>query len=258
MYQVGILDYNGVVRAYKDIGYDDEKARNLADFTVKYYDEEEATQVDRYRELTRHLVVTAYKRRVINRDEAKERLQKLRFFPEDVELILDIADAELALRTPEPEKPPMLDKVRGFILDGYQRGVYRYEDAKAGLSATGLTQDEIDWYLAVVDYEKAHKLKKLALHAIEEKYVTRTYNATDVSVALGQLGLDSNETNNLMQIWNIERESRVRKPTEAQFRAALVAGIISIEEYAEELRGLGYDEKYVQMLVNLAQGRPRK
>jgi hypothetical protein len=258
MYQVGILDYDGVVRAYRDIGYDEEKARNLAEFTVRYYDDEEQTEVDQYRELTRQLIVTAYKRGVLDRGEARERLEKLRFFPDDVELILDVADAELALQTPEPAKPPMLDKVRSFILDGYRRGVYRYEDAKAGLSATGLTADEIDWYIAVVDYERAHKLKILALEAIEEKYVTRTYSATDVAVVLGQLGLDSSEINNLMQIWNIEREARTRKPTEAQFRAALLAGIITVDEYAEELRGLGFEEKYVQMLVSLAIGRGRK
>lgn len=55
MYQVGVLTtYAELVRAYKDIGYDDEKASKLADFTVLEYGETE-------REATRAEVMAAYK-----------------------------------------------------------------------------------------------------------------------------------------------------------------------------------------------------
>jgi len=55
MYQVGVLTtYAELVKAYNDIGYDDEKASKLADFTVLEYGESE-------REATRAEVMAAYK-----------------------------------------------------------------------------------------------------------------------------------------------------------------------------------------------------
>jgi hypothetical protein len=54
MYSVGVLkSYDELVRAYKDIGYDDDKAKKLSDFTVLEYGETE-------REATKTEVLNAY------------------------------------------------------------------------------------------------------------------------------------------------------------------------------------------------------
>lgn len=257
MYRLGILDEQGVYLAYRDLGYDDEKARNLTEFTIRYYAEDEKTELDEYRNITRSLVQTAYRKGVLSRAEAKERLLALNYRDEDAELILRLAEAQMAIEDTTEPRLPMVSKVVGIVLDCYKRGLYDRKEAARVLAQIGKTDEEVGWLLAISDYEVTQALKTLALETARENYVNRTWRWIDAIAYLGKLNLSRGELEALKARWDIEREARTRKPTEAQFRAMLYAGIIDVEEYAEELRGLGFDEKYVQNLVKLALARRR-
>ena len=71
MYQVGVLTtYQELVKAYKDLGYDDDKAAHLADFTVLEYGESE-------REATRAEVMAAYQIGRLSQAEATTYLDEM-------------------------------------------------------------------------------------------------------------------------------------------------------------------------------------
>lgn len=254
MYSMGILTEADVFRSYKDLGYDDEKARNLTEFTTRYYAPEEETTLDTYRELTRTVYITAYKKGVITRDEAQNYLLGIGYHQADADLLLDIADAELMLQYQKADTIPLRDQTRKMVLDVYQRGLLSEAEAREMLSDLGYSTDEIDWYVALTEYEYTVSLKMLVLESIHKRYIERTITKSQAAAELGQLFPQNREQETLFDAWDIERDARVRKPTEAQFRAALTRGIITIEDYAEELRGLGYAEKYVKMLVKLVGG----
>lgn len=252
MYQLGILSYDDVVQSYRDLGYDDVKARNLAEFTVKYYSAEDKTELDEYRALTRSIYVNAYKKGVIDRNTAKEYLKALGYRDEDAELLLSIADAEIYVTESREDTIPKRSNTLKLVLDAYKRGLYDRSEAASLLSELLYNDDEIEYYLNLSDYELELALKNEYLDVVKELYVTRTIEKSEAISMLNKLFVSSRETNNLFDLWNIAREMRSRKPTEAQFRAALSRGIITREEYENELRGLGFHEKYVKMLSELA------
>lgn len=254
MYSMGILSEQDVYNAYRDLGYDDAKARNLTEFTVRYYAPEEETTLDQYRTLTRSIYLQAYKKGVITADEALRYLIQIGYREDDARLLLAIADAELMLEYEKADTIPMRTQTTNLIIDAYKRGLLLASEVRDTLLALNYSTEEIDWYIALTDYQKVVSLKTTILEGIHRRYVERTITKTEAVAELGKLFPIGREQETLFEYWDVERETRVRKPTEAQFRAALQRGLITIEDYADELRGLGYAEKYVRMLVKLATG----
>lgn len=72
MYGLGVLDVEGVEKAYKDVGYNEANAKLMTEFTVKF-------QNDENKGITRSSVVSAYKKGAITEEELREYLVLLRF-----------------------------------------------------------------------------------------------------------------------------------------------------------------------------------
>lgn len=132
---------------YRDIGYDDEKARNLVEFYKKKKAEalaaEEAKkakkettakgttgQVEKDRDLSIGLIKSAYYYHELTRDESANLLGSLNFEPWESELTVTIWDDEL-------EKKDKLDEQKNYELQ-YQRGLIDEAELRAELSKLGL------------------------------------------------------------------------------------------------------------------------
>ncbi|GAH58261.1 unnamed protein product, partial [marine sediment metagenome] len=78
MHKLGILTDNEILRAYMDLGYDEEKAKGMSEFTIRYNFEPEAaemtesdTQVAKERDLTKTDVLNGFRDALIEESEAK-------------------------------------------------------------------------------------------------------------------------------------------------------------------------------------------
>lgn len=132
---------------YRDIGYDDEKARNLVEFYKKKKAEAldaEATkaakkttaakgttgQVEKDRDLSIGLIKSAYYYHELTRAESIDLLGSLNFEPWESELTVTIWDDEL-------EKKDKLDEQKNYELQ-YQRGLINEAELRAELNKLGL------------------------------------------------------------------------------------------------------------------------
>lgn len=249
MYQLGILSFEDVVKAYKDLGYDEQRARNLAEFTVRYYAPEDKTELDEYRQLSRNIFIQAYKKGVITREELIERLKGIKYTPEDAEFLARVADAEIALQGGSEDNIPRRQRTINLVVEAYKRGLLKEDEARDMLSDLGLTDKEIQWNFAIALFELSTEIKDVIIDGIHRQYVERTITKEEALIRLSAFNLRSDELERLFILWDAEREARTRKPSEAVFRTAYRLGLISLEEYKEELRGLGYADKYVDLLV---------
>ena len=66
MHDVGVLDEDEVYEAYQDIGYNDEKARTLTDFTIAL-NSDDPDDIEPLDGLTRSSIIAAYKDGIIDR-----------------------------------------------------------------------------------------------------------------------------------------------------------------------------------------------
>jgi len=102
MHKLGVLDRNGVKNAYLDLGYNEEKAEMMTEFTIRYNEEpEEAekTEEDKRKEelkgLTRAAIISRYKKGSIDKNTATEWLRDIGLSDEVTDFYLAQADFEL-------------------------------------------------------------------------------------------------------------------------------------------------------------------
>jgi hypothetical protein len=89
MFGQGVLTEAQVYEAYRDLGYNQENAQHLTDFTVKFERQAE-------RGLTREAVQAAYKRGLVGRDAAIASLSELGYPADIADFYLDIVDYDTA------------------------------------------------------------------------------------------------------------------------------------------------------------------
>jgi len=254
MYGLGVLDRDEVKRAYLDLGYDEVKAEAMTEFTVRYEDEGGANNLARYRSMSQSLVTKAYELGKISEAEATTRLLDLGYDIETSNLLLALLDAEKEIS----ETPQMLGEfrrdMRTIIERGYERKTLSPESALSMLVDLGFGENEAEYMLLAVNAAYQQKSTERILSIIGRAYILRAITPTRTYELLGQLNLPATQQSQVMAEWDVERNIRDRRLTEAQYRKAYNSKIIDLEEYAESLRGLGYTERDIEILVALMIG----
>jgi hypothetical protein len=148
MHKMGILTEAQVLQSYKDIGYNDEKAKALTDFTIKL-NADTATGGDK--ELAKSEVISLYKKRLLTRDQAKTRLDYLEYADEDIDLILDLAEWTADSST----KEITVSQVKSL----YQKGLASRDQAVQFLTALKYSAQAVNSMLTLWDWEKPQDSK---------------------------------------------------------------------------------------------------
>jgi len=130
MHDVGVLDDHEVYKAYKDIGYDDSKARNLTEFTIRLNadDDELPPELDG---LTRASVLAAFKDGIISRVDADAMLEDAGIGQEARDIFL----TGIELDVDREERKDAVD----LVLTEYENGVTGLLGAIADLARLNLT-----------------------------------------------------------------------------------------------------------------------
>ena len=189
MYKAGVLNEDQVYQGYLDIGYDEEKARNLADFAI-------LDARGKERDLTKGLIVSAYKRGTIERSEAISGLVDLRYTALDAEFIITIADAELAKKTTDAQ----LDRVEFLYMEGEidEGGVYT-ELGPLNLPGDQVQGLIIQWEISKrkkrtlpsrADLEGFYRNDLIDLGALQSGLSKRRIADEDITLFINQLDLE--------------------------------------------------------------------
>jgi len=143
MYRIGVIQtWEELIRSYKDIGYDDDKAEKLAEFTVLEYGEEE-------KEATKADVLAAYEIARFTKDEAAAMLGEMGYPDWVIEVYLTRTDLKREVRvTAEQIK---------YVKTQYVNQLYSKSDVYAKLGAIPLAASEIARYLDEWDITREAK-----------------------------------------------------------------------------------------------------
>ena len=255
MYGVDVLSREGVKRSYRDLGYDETNAERLTEFTVRYEDEKGEAKPEKYKTATVSAIIQAYKKRILTRGETVTRLQAMKYYSQDIEVLLDLADWEKEVdETPDYLKEYQKD-IRTLVEKAYLRRLITAATAKAMLVDTGYGPAEAEYVLSAADLAYALGMTENELKAVGSAYVARGINRGDAIVRLGQLDVTGDTQQQVLAEWDTERNTRSRRLTEAQYRKCLTDELITLPEYSENMRGLGYTEYDIWLLGAMAVGR---
>jgi len=157
MHKLGLLSDTEIVRAYKDIGYDDDKAAKLRDFTIAYNaDPEEAEKTDKdkktiaERDLTKSDVLRAFRDGTITKDKASAFLSTLGYSSVEADLLL--------AREIHRIESSLIDSYVSTYKNLYVRGVLDKEEIRKQLKDIPLTVEHIKQLFTLWDLERLAKL----------------------------------------------------------------------------------------------------
>lgn len=140
MHKTEVLTEAEVFEAYQDIGYNEEKAGKLTDFTLELNAPKTADDEVELLELTRSSVLNFYADGLLDRDDAHERLTDMGLSEEATVLYLTAIDMEEQRTLRKVESDLILAKEKAGLID--------FDKAQDALSEIGLERRELDKVMA--------------------------------------------------------------------------------------------------------------
>lgn len=251
MYKLGILSADEVYECYKDIGYDDDHAKNLAEFTIRYETGDEDTKPEKYKTLSLNLLKQAYMQDIINLDTLRSSLQDMGYPDEEQATILALYDFERLIKSTPEVRSELKNNTRKVTETAYSLGLIDRATAMGYLATVGWTEGDSDSLLNLIDYTNELSLTNEQLGYLEKMFVQRILDEQDVVIQLNAIGIPTRYQEYLLQRWYMRREVKQRNLTEAQYRTAWIRGVITEDEYRENLRGLGYTDYDINILTSV-------
>lgn len=144
MYKLEVLDFQGVVEAYQDIGYSLEKATQLAEFTRKDVDDDDIVSI-------RSRLITAYEDGIVKRDVLDKYVKPTFRDTTIYELLIEILDKKTAAEAAEKIKTPKTrDLSKAEIIRLVKNNNMKIDEASTLLRNMGYDDVEVRYLL--IDY----------------------------------------------------------------------------------------------------------
>lgn len=249
MEKLGVIDAEEVYRAYLDQGYDDEKARWMTEFTIKYNEGED-------RELTKAVILEAYRARTKPRDWAIERLMRLDYREENARLYIALEDYEYAKETKE-------EYLKNYKLQ-YVEGLWDLATLREHTGTLGLPATEERRYIDLWTLERDRRASRPTTTQLgkfydqgiipEQTYFEqmrfRGYSPEMIGWYVQDIEIAQRER--LEKLTDKEKQVEVIKkayPSKTELRLWLTAGIITEPRYREVLYERGYSTEFIDHYV---------
>jgi hypothetical protein len=129
MFELGVIDYQGLVKGYMDLGYKKEDAEKLARFTILETMENQRTMIT-------DQVIAQFREGLITEDELKSRLADLGFPPQQAEAVVS---TELFLKMKK-----QVERITNAVRSSFMKGQIDRSRAFEILSAINLKADAIN------------------------------------------------------------------------------------------------------------------
>lgn len=144
MHDLGIIDDAGLVKAYMDLGYDEEHAIGMAKFTIRYNQQTDKS-------LTKSEIIKGYNKKALTKKDAHDLLVDLEYSEAQAEYILLLEDYK--------EAEELQDDIIGVIKERYQGNLIDAFNARRRLNELNLPAVEVDMYMDKWEVHKAVDVK---------------------------------------------------------------------------------------------------
>jgi hypothetical protein len=254
MYRAGVLTEPEVNRAYHDIGYNDANAARLTRFTVENYSPADLTTTERNRELTASQIRLAYRRHIITRPDAGDRLVEIGYSSDEAEFQLAIDDSTLALNPTGDADVNVRELTTSIVVRAYREGLWDRERSAGELEVLGYLPVSADLMLDLEDSALARDFTDAQVRTVRQLYVGRDIDAGAALQQLGNLGLGAARRQALVAEWTAEREAGTRRLTVAEIFRARGAGALTTADAFAYLLRLGYNARDADVLFQIRGG----
>ena len=184
MYELGILDREAVKRSYQDIGYDDEHAENMTEFTI-------LDSIVAEKDLTKTETLTALSEGLITETEAKQSLSDMGYSGEEADVIISLESYKIEKSNRDREKK--------VISNLYYYGKISRSEAEKKLNELNVSEREKELTLAETEARIREKHKDPSKEDLAKWYKGRLISKDDYIAEMLNLGYSINHINNYLK-----------------------------------------------------------
>jgi len=173
----------------------------------------------------------------------------------DTEKATGMADFTIAYNYEPPEnEQTAIDKANAKerdltktdVLNGYQDALLSEEEARAALRSLGYDNNEVDYFISRIVYNREKAETDDYLKYYHDAYVRGIMDFGEVTDKIGALNLPASRSNRLFQLWDLEKSTRTNRPTKAELMTFLRKSIITETVWYQEMLAIGYSPKYIE------------
>lgn len=247
MYKLGVLTEQDVTRSYLDLGYSQENAQRLTEFTKRYSAPEDTSELDNFRDMARSTYSAAYKRKLLSEQEYRTMLTGMGYYIDDANLLIAIDNYSIAASDKLFDTEDYRKQYQKMTLDAYQTGLLNRAEIVPILSDLGYSDDEAAMQLSLIDYQQGLVMRDTIISKVHDQYTDFIIDNARAVELLDVFQFTPDEIDKLFTTWNVERSLRTKRPSMTDLRTFYKAGLLTKEQLLDEFRGLGYEERYISM-----------
>ena len=235
MHDLGILDSQDLIQAYMDLGYDSEKALNMANFTIRF-------NADNEKELTRGATLESYNEGLISRTQARDILLEQDYSS-------DLAEYYLTLEDFNRDKAMQTQQIKN-TREEYLLSRITLQTARNRLNSMGLRGETIDIYLETWELD-AYQYQALPSKSEIDNFLLKgIIDQGQWRAVMERHGFSAQHISWYLNDMQRELEVTRRLPTKADLGNWYKRQVISRVEYFEYMRMHGYSDRFIQLYFN--------
>lgn len=132
----------------------------------------------------------------------------------------------------------------------YEDQAMSKEDAMTILAGLGYSQGDAQWVLDLADVSRTHKYQQAAIGKVGSAYTKGLMDQDTAMADLRQLGMPQAQIDLVLSYWDLELNTVTKTLTEAQVVAAAKRGAITPDDATLRLKGMGYGDVDVAILLS--------
>lgn len=245
LHKLRIISDNDVFNGYKRLGYNDNDARNLTNYTIRFDDDTTNDGLKKLHDLSEGALKSAYERDIITSGYARQKLIDIGYKPDDTTLIIQLWDYDKSKQKNTNVEKSHHDKAVVTVLDGYTRGVLDYDQTLHYLVNLGFTSANASNELSYLSYDMVVKSKLDILTHVKTAYIADAIDIAQATAILANYSFSQNEISNALGIADLYKSLKHKSYTEAEVKHFFKLGVLTQDDYLTELKGMGYSDKYI-------------
>ena len=235
MYALGVLDEDDVFTSYKDLGYDDEKAAKMTEFTIKYESNDDLG-------LTRSTALNAYKDDLISESQAVNYMKRLGYSDDTIDLYMVMADYE-----------KYQDDIKLYVEElrqQYRAGIITIEQFRTTLNSLDLPSAYINAQVTKEEIQLSNKVKVPSKSDVDKWLDLSIINEKQYAAYLRRQGYQDIDIAFYLQQYALTKDTRERKFLRIEtYQRWLQDKIISVNVFTSIAEDMGYSEQDIQNLI---------
>lgn len=202
-----------------------------------------------FRPLTRVDIRRFHALGLMTEDEVQSRYQDVGFSPDDAALMTEFT---VAFNAPEDtDTDELRDLTRSQVLSFLRSGLFNEETAREQLTAIGFSPENTATIIALEQLKIGQEAVDNEIAVIKARLKNGVITENDAIAALDLLDMPTQQRTLVLAQIDREKASELRLPSRGELDTFVRERILSIEDYVDEIRRLGFSDPWPERFAEL-------